>query len=221
MARQFLVSGTDTGVGKTTLASALAFALASRGMRVGVMKPVETGCAARDGALVAADAEALLAGSLADWPMDLVCPYRYRAPLAPPAAAEAEGAPLPDLDRIADAYHQLAARADVMLVEGAGGLMVPITWERNYADLALMLDLELVLVIGNRLGALNAALLTLDHAARRGLRIAGYVLSDIEPDSSPATRTNPSALARLTRVVCLGHLRHKAPLDPTIIQHLL
>jgi dethiobiotin synthetase len=221
MGRRFLISGTDTGVGKTTLASGLAFALASRGLRVGVMKPVETGCAERDGGLVAADAEALNAGSLANWPMELVCPYRYRAPLAPPAAAEAENAPMPELDRIADAYRQIEARADVVIVEGAGGLMVPITWERNYADLALMLELELVLVVGNRLGALNATLLTLDYAGRRGMRIAGYALSDVEPQSSPATQTNPASLARLTSVACLGHTRHKAPLDPAIVQHLL
>ncbi len=221
MGRRFLISGTDTGVGKTTLGSGLAFALQIRGLRVGVMKPVETGCAERDAGLVATDAEALNAGSFANWPMELVCPYRYRAPLAPPAAAEADGAPPPDLERIVEAYRRIEANADVMIVEGAGGLMVPITWEKNYADLALMLDLELVLVIANRLGAINAALLTLDYAARRGMRIAGYTLSDVEPGSSPAMETNPQSLARLTAVTRLGHTRHKAPLDPAIVQHLL
>lgn len=221
MGRRFLISGTDTGVGKTTLGSGLAFAMQIRGLRVGVMKPVETGCAERDAALVAADAEALNAGSFANWPMELVCPYRYRAPLAPPAAAEADGAPAPDPERIVDAYRRIEASADVMIVEGAGGLMVPITWHENYADLALRLDLELVLVVANRLGALNATLLTLDYATRRGMRIAGYALSDVEPGSSPAMATNPRSLARLTAVTCLGHTRHKAPLDPAIIQHLL
>lgn len=221
MGRRFLISGTDTGVGKTTLGSGLAFAMQTRGLRVGVMKPVETGCAERGGELIAADAEALNAGSFANWPMELVCPYRYRAPLAPPAAAEADGAPPPDLERIVDAYRRIEANADVMIVEGAGGLMVPITWEQNYADLALRLDLELILVIANRLGALNAALLTLDYAVRRAMRIAGYVFSDVEPGSSPAMATNPRSLARLTTVACLGHTRHKAPLDPAIVQHLL
>ncbi|HUY18930.1 MAG TPA: dethiobiotin synthase [Candidatus Binataceae bacterium] len=221
MRRRFLISGTDTDVGKTTLGSGLAFAMQNRGLRVGVMKPVETGCAERGGELIAADAEALNAGSFANWPMELVCPYRYRAPLAPPAAAEADGAPPPDLERIADAYRRIEPNADVMIIEGAGGLMVPITWEENYADLALRLDLELVLVIANRLGALNVALLTLDYAARRAMRIAGYVFSDVEPGSSPAMATNPHSLARLTTIACLGHTRHKAPLDPAIVQHLL
>jgi dethiobiotin synthetase len=221
MGRRFLISGTDTGVGKTTLGSGLAFALQIRGLRVGVMKPVETGCAEREAGLVATDAEALNAGSFANWPMELVCPYRYRAPLAPSAAAEADGEPPPDLKRIVDAYRRIEANADVMIVEGAGGLMVPITWEKNYADLALMLDLELVLVIANRLGAINAALLTFDYATRRGMRIAGYVLSDVEPGSSPAMATNPRSLARLTAIPCLGHTRHKAPLAPAIVQHLL
>jgi dethiobiotin synthetase len=221
MGRRFLISGTDTGVGKTTLGSGLAFAMQTRGLRVGVMKPVETGCAERGGELIAADAEALNAGSFANWPMELVCPYRYRAPLAPPAAAEADGAPPPDLERIVDAYRRIETNADVTIVEGAGGLMVPITWEQNYADLARRLDLELVLVIANRLGALNAALLTLDYAARRAIRIAGYVFSDVEPGSSPAMATNPRSLAQLTTVDCLGHTRHKAPLDPAIVQRLL
>ncbi|SRR5579883_1154730 len=221
MSRRFLISGTDTGVGKTTLASGLAFAFQVRGLKVGVMKPVETGCAERDGVLVASDAEALNAGSFANWPMELVCPYRYRAPLAPPAAAEADGAPLPDLNRIVQSYRRIESDADVMIVEGAGGLMVPIIWEKNYADLALMLDLALVLVIANRLGALNAALLTLDYAARRGMRIAGYAFSDVEPETSPAKETNPRSLARLTTVRCLGHIRHKAALDPAIVEALL
>jgi dethiobiotin synthetase len=221
MGRRFLISGTDTGVGKTTLGSGLAFALQTRGLRVGVMKPVETGCVVGDAGLVAADAEALNAGSFANWPLELVCPYRYRAPLAPPAAAEADGAPPPDLEQIVGAYRRIEANADVMIVEGAGGLMVPITWEKNYADLALLLDLELVLVIANRLGAINAALLTLDYAARRGLRIAGYALSDVEPGSSPAMETNSHSLARLSAVTRLGHTRHRAPLDPTIVQRLL
>jgi len=221
MGRRFLISGTDTSAGKTTLGCGLAFALQIRGLRVGVMKPVETGCAGGAGALVAVDAEALNAGSFANWPMELVCPYRYRAPLAPPAAAEADGAPPPDLERIVASYRRIEADADVMIVEGAGGLMVPITWEQNYADLALMLDLELVLVVANRLGALNAALLTLEYAARRGLRVAGYAFSDVDAGSSPAIETNPRSLARLTGAACLGHTRHKAPLDPAIVQVLL
>ncbi|MBF6570805.1 MAG: dethiobiotin synthase [Candidatus Binataceae bacterium] len=221
MGRKFLISGTDTGVGKTTLGSGLAFALQVRGMRVGVMKPVETGCPERDGALFPADADALNAGTFANWPMELVCPYRYRAPLAPPVAAEADGAPTPDMDRIVAAFRRIEAQADVMIVEGAGGLMVPIMWEKNYADLALMLELELVLVAANRLGALNAALLTLDYAARRGMKIAGYVWSDVDPDNTPAMATNVRSLERLTSVPRLGHTRHKAPLDPAIVQHLL
>lgn len=221
MKRRLLISGTDTGVGKTTVGCALAFAFQVRGMRVGVMKPVATGCAERSGVLAANDAEALYGGAFATYPMELVCPYRYRAPLAPAVAAEVDGAPLPDLDRIVAAYQQIEAQSDVMIVEGAGGLTVPITWQQNFADLALMLDLELLLVVPNRLGSINAALLSLDYAGRRGMRIAGYVLNDVDAATSLAAETNAAALGRLTAVPNLGGLRHKAPLNPEIVQRLL
>ncbi|MGH7907380.1 MAG: dethiobiotin synthase [Candidatus Binataceae bacterium] len=221
MKRRFLISGTDTGVGKTTIAAGLAFSFQVRAMRVGVMKPVETGCAERDGVLIAADAEALHGGAAAPYPLELVCPFRYRAPLAPAMAAEADGLAPPDFARILEAYRQIDAQSDVMIVEGAGGLAVPITWEKNYADLALGLNLELVLIVPNRLGSLNAAILSLDYAKRRGIEIAGYVLNDADPGTSPAMETNAESLRRLTSIPCLGALKHKAPLNPEIAQRLL
>jgi dethiobiotin synthetase len=221
MKRRFLITGTDTGVGKTTVGCALAFSLQVRGMRVGVMKPVETGCVERDGQLVAADAEALHGGAFATYSLDLVCPFRYRTPVAPAVAAELEAASAPDLARIEECFRLIDAQTDIMIVEGAGGLLVPITWERNFADLAAALQLELVLVVPNRLGSINTTLLSLDYVARRGLRCAGYVLNDVEPGPSEAMATNESALARLTTVPCLGRLGHKAPLNPLIAQNLL
>jgi len=221
MKRRFLISGTDTGVGKTTVGCSLAFSFQVRGMRVGVMKPVETGCAEREGKLIAADAEALHGGAFAAYSIDLVCPFRYRAPVAPAVAAELDGVAPPDIDRIIECFREIDGQSDVMIVEGAGGLLVPITWERNFADLAVALDLELVLVVPNRLGSLNAALLALDYADRRGIKCAGYVLNDVEPGPSPAMETNERALVRLTRVPHLGGLRHKAPLNPQIAQNLL
>jgi len=211
----FLISGTDTGVGKTTVACGLAAGFRELGLRVGVMKPAETGCEWREGGLVPLDAIALRTAAMAGDPLDLICPYRYATPLAPAVAAEIEGCAAPALTRIRRCHEQLFAGYDLMLVEGAGGLAVPITWRENYADLALALDLWLILVVNNRLGCLSGAVLSLDYAARRGVRIAGYILNDAAREESPATRSNADSLLRLTTVRCLGWLRHGAavPLD--------
>lgn len=131
MSRKFLITGTDTGVGKTTVVCALAFALRMRGLRVGVMKPVETGVAQTP-----IDAETLKAASGCEHSLDVICPVRYKAPLAPAVAAEVEGLPQPDMNLIARSFSEIEAASDVVLVEGAGGLAVPITWQKNFADLA-------------------------------------------------------------------------------------
>lgn len=218
---RFLISGTDTGVGKTTVACGLASSFSRRGMRVGVMKPAETCCESRDGEFVARDALALrMAASTAD-PIELICPYRYASPLAPAAAADIDGLEPPDLRRIREAYERLAGDSDIMLVEGAGGITVPITWRENYADLALDLDLELILVVANRLGCINHTLLSLDYAARRSVRIRGYILNAIEAECSPAAQSNVRSLERLVSVRCLGSIHHGESVSPEICQRLI
>lgn len=217
----FLITGTDTGVGKTTVGGGIAAGFRELGLRVGVMKPAETGCERRGGELVPLDAIALRAAAGAVEPLDLICPYRYATPLAPAAAAEVEACNAPDLAEIRRRHGQIAASKDVMLVEGAGGITVPITWDANYADLALALDLELIVVVANRLGCLNGAALTLDYANRRGLRVAGYILNDVSGEDSPAVRSNAQSLRRLTQVPCLGELGYRASVALSICQRLL
>jgi dethiobiotin synthetase len=185
------------------------------------MKPAETGCETVNGELVAADAIALRAAANTHDPLELISPYRYATPLAPAAAAETEGRNPPDMAHIFHCYEQLAAKNDVMLVEGAGGLAVPLTWSENYADLARALDLDLILVVNNRLGCLNAAVLSLEYAAVRGLRIAGYILNDAAGENSPATRTNPASLRRLTAIPCLGEIAHGASVPLELCRRLL
>ena len=128
---QFLITGTDTGVGKTTVACSLAALFRRRGMRVGVMKPAETGCVTRDGEMIALDAVALRTAAVSNDAIEAICPYRYATPVAPAAAAVVEDREPPDLRRIAAIYERLAADRDVMLVEGAGGIAVPLTWSRE------------------------------------------------------------------------------------------
>jgi dethiobiotin synthetase len=202
--RGFLVTGTDTGVGKTLVACALAAALARR-QTVAVLKPVETGCREVDGELVPDDAVHLRAAAGSDAPLDLICPFRFAEPLAPWVAAVRAGAAI-DLDRIRSCYATLAARADLVLVESAGGLLVPLTRTASFADLAADLGLTLLVVVGSRLGALNQTLLTLECAERRGLAIAGYVLNQLTPEVDLAQQTNADALAQLTDVPCLAKI---------------
>jgi dethiobiotin synthetase len=192
------ITGTDTGVGKTTVASAIAAALRRRGKDVGVLKPVETGCqVAADGRRVPADAEQLRwAAGRDDEDVDLVCPFRLRDPLAPSVAARREGIRL-ELPDLVDAVRRVAARHELVLVEGAGGLLVPINGTATFADLARACDLRLLVVVGNRLGAINHACLTIDWARGAGLVVAGYVINTLTADDDLAAHTNVATLREL------------------------
>jgi dethiobiotin synthetase len=221
MTSRILITGTDTGVGKTMVGCALGFAMKVRGLRVGVMKPAETGCKEEAGELMPNDAITLRASASAIHPLEIICPYRYRSPMAPAAAAQADGLPPADPARIIALFERIAADSDVVMVEGAGGIAVPLTWDFNYADLAATLGLDLILVVANRLGCLNSTLLSIEYAARRNLRVAGYILNDTEPESSAATRTNAESLKHLTQVPALGSVRYKQPLPLEIVKNVL
>jgi dethiobiotin synthetase len=197
VARSLLITGTDTGIGKTTVASAIAAALRHRGLDVGVIKPVETGCeAAMDGSLVPDDALQLRWAAGREDPIERICPFRLRAPLAPAVAAAREGVAL-ELSVVADKVRAAAAACELLLVEGAGGLLVPLSGTATYADLARACDLRLLVVVGNRLGGLNHARLTLDWARAARLDVAGYVLNSLQAEADLAARTNVEVLREL------------------------
>jgi dethiobiotin synthetase len=200
-----LITGTDTGVGKTFVACGLAALLRDFGYRVGVMKPAETGCAERDGELFPDDAVRLKEASGCDVPLEKICPYQLREPLAPSIAAERAGVTI-DIDRLMDVYHEISSGHDITLVEGAGGLMVPLLPSYTYADLAKVLKLPLIVVAANRLGAINHLLLTLEHASCKGLPVLGYVLNQLESPLSLAAETNREVLANLSAAPCLSEL---------------
>jgi dethiobiotin synthetase len=199
-----LITGTDTGVGKTLVGCALAAALSQR-MRVAVLKPAETGCREVEGELVPEDALRLRKAARCSASLDLVCPFRYAEPLAPWIAAERAGRPI-SLERIRGCFEELAASSEVVIVEGAGGLLVPLTREQSFADLAADLGLRLIVVVGSRLGALNQTLLTLECARRRGLDVAGTVLNQITREEDLAQATNAEALEKLSGAPCLAKL---------------
>jgi len=183
------VTGTDTGVGKTVVACALVRALRARGLDAGAMKPAETGVGP-EGPL---DALALAEAAGGADPLDDVCPQRFALPAAPTVAAAAEGRAV-DRAAIRSAFARLRERRDLVVVEGAGGLLVPLAEGASMADLARELGLPVVVVARAALGTINHTLLTLEAAASRGLRLAGVVVSHAGGPLSEADAANLGAL---------------------------
>ena len=209
MGRGIFITGTDTGVGKTLVTCGLAALLRESGRRVGVMKPAETGCKKEDGALFPQDASFLKEASGCEEPLETICPYRLAEPLAPSMAAERDGVRI-DIDKLQAVYNNISRRHDITLVEGAGGLLVPLLPSYTYADLAKFLKLPVIVVAANRLGVINHLLLTLEHASCRGLSVLGYVLNLLESQPSLAAETNAEALFSLTAVPCLGEIPYQS-----------
>lgn len=180
MKAAYFIAGTDTGVGKTLVASALLHAFVRQGRSAVGMKPVAAGCVRVGARLCCEDVASLLAASSIVAPPELVNPYALVPPVAPHIAAAQAGQEI-RLDCIEQAFHALAAMAEVVVVEGVGGFMVPLNEREDAADLAQRLDLPLILVVGLRLGCLNHALLTAEAVRRRGLKLAGWVANQINP----------------------------------------
>lgn len=185
MAEGFFVIGTDTGVGKTLVAAGLLHALARRHARVVGMKPVAAGAIRHGGGWASEDALALRAASTLRVPPELDNPVLLPEPLSPHLAAARAGR-LIDVHALKAGYDALARQADAVVVEGAGGFLVPLSDEATGADLACALGLPLVLVVGLRLGCLNHALLTAEAVAARGLRLAGWVANRIDAQMAAA-----------------------------------
>ena len=198
------VTGTDTGVGKTLIAAALLRALAGRGLRAVGMKPVAAGCSPTAQGLRNEDATILLGASNVAAPIDLINPYRFEPAIAPHIAAAQAGVTI-SLSRIDDAYAALSAMAHWVVVEGAGGILVPLNDHEDFADLARLLELPVLLVVGMRLGCLNHALLTAQAIRARGLRLSGWVANCLEADL-PALEENVQALRCRLKVPLLGTL---------------
>lgn len=193
------VTGTDTGVGKTLVAASLVRAFATSGRAAVGMKPVASGAVAGPGgAPMWEDVVALQEAANVQAPLEWVNPYRFMPPVAPHLAATDAGVII-DLEHVAEACGHLAELADVVVVEGVGGFLVPLNERESAADLASRLGLPVVLVVGMRLGCINHALLTAEAVRARGLQLAGWVANAIDPamarfdDNLNALRTRLSA----------------------------
>jgi dethiobiotin synthetase len=201
------VTGTDTEVGKTVVAGGLALAFRKRGIDVGVMKPAVTGCRTRGGKRAAEDVDFLVKASGSEDNPQLVCPYMLRDPLAPEVAAEREGVRI-DIRTIKSAFRRLSKKHEALIIEGAGGLFVPI--KRNYLmiDLIAAIGVPIVIVARPGLGTINHTLLSCQAARAKNIGIAGIIINNYPPKPSTAERTNPDMIRRYARAPLLGVVPH-------------
>lgn len=183
MPRHFFVTGTDTGVGKTTVTVRLMQQLVAQGLTVIGMKPVASGCEWLDGRWQNEDVRQLTTASNVKAPPELINPYCFEPAIAPHIAAAQAGVAI-DLNIIQEAYTQLTTLADVVIVEGAGGLLVPLNSSQTMADLIQALDIPALIVVGMRLGCINHALLTVRVLKQRGIDFCGWVANSIDPQMS-------------------------------------
>ena len=213
------VTGTDTGVGKTLVSAGLLHALARHHRRVVGMKPVAAGLVPWGEDWASEDAIALRAASTLAVPPALDNPVLLPDPMSPHIAAQRAGCEV-TLAPILNAYRQLAAQADAVVVEGAGGWLVPLSETLNIADLAVALNLPVVLVVGLKLGCLNHAMLSANAIRASGLQLAGWIASRVEPDML-VPEENMDWLRRNLGAPLLADLPWQAEPDPRNAQFTL
>jgi dethiobiotin synthetase len=208
MMRGLFVTGTDTGVGKTEVACALVSGARAAGLDVGAMKPAQSGATPGE----ASDAERLREAAGGADPLELVCPYQFAPPLAPGVAARLAGVEI-SLARLLEAARALASRHAALVVEGAGGLLVPLTPTQTFADLAVALGLPVLVVARAGLGTVNQTALTLEALRARGLVVAGVVLNRTVAGDDPSVPHNAGEIERLGGVRVLATLPYLRDID--------
>ena len=200
----FFVTGTDTGVGKSLVAAALLTAIGKQGRRAVGMKPVAAGAEFSNGQWHNDDVDQLMAASNVHAAPECVCPYLLQEPVAPHIAAQRAQVSI-ELPHLQACFAALQALSDSVVVEGAGGWLVPLTRTQTMADFAQTLDVPIVLVVGLRLGCINHALLTAEAIRARGLRLAGWVANTIDPEM-PELEANVQALQERLPAPLLAHI---------------
>lgn len=216
MTRAFFVTGTDTEVGKTTIAAGLLHAARLSGLSTAAAKPVASGCEPSVAGLRNSDALALLGECTLALEYAEVNPFAFAPAIAPHLAAREAGVALTVAALAAAVRHVLDKGADFTLVEGAGGWRVPLTGNASLSDLAIELGLPVILVVGVRLGCINHALLTAEAIARDGLRLAGWVANIVDPHTA-RLQENLATLAERLAAPCLGQVAHLAEATPAAV----
>ncbi len=208
-ARGIFVTGTDTGVGKTLIACALVRALAALGARVAVMKPIASGAQPTPAGLRNADALALAACSTVPAPYEQVNPYCFEPAISPNIAAKEARIEI-DIGNIRHIYDAMAAQADWVVVEGAGGWFAPLSEHQSMADLAWGLSIPTLMVVGVRLGCLNHAQLTRLAIEARGVTLAGWIANCVEAQLE-RREENLATLERVLGERALAVIAHQGP----------
>lgn len=212
----YFITGTDTDVGKTTVSLSLMDYFDSRGQKTACMKPVSAGCYSTVDGLRNDDAVKLQAASSLELPYEWINPYAFEPPIAPHIAAQQMGIDI-DKQNIKSYYKKIAARADTVIIEGAGGWLVPISNTESMADIAIALQTPVILVVGLRLGCLNHALLTAASIKDSGLKFVGWIANYLDPDMLNQ-QDNIDSLQQRISVPLLGSVAYTENIDRNICQ---
>jgi dethiobiotin synthetase len=214
MKHGYFITGTDTEVGKTIVTSAILRSFIKKGLKIGAMKPVETGCINKDGILLPADGMFLRDMAEMNESLDLITPIKFENPLSPLVASKIEGIDV-DIERIFKSFEALKKKYDYILVEGVGGLMVPLFKEEKkktakfyfVRDLIKEMGLSVIVVTRPTLGTINHTLMTLESLKSKKIQVKGFIINFSEPQKNDlAEKTNPEILKELTDTPCLGVL---------------
>jgi dethiobiotin synthetase len=234
MTRGFFITGTDTGVGKTVIAGALLLIIRSLGISVCGMKPIETGClnskfkvqsSKFKEVLIPADGMFLKEIASMDDSIDIITPIRFEKALAPFPASEIEGTPV-DIEKIKKAFEDLLRKYDMAVIEGIGGLLVPLKRDYFVLDLIKHFGLPIVIVSRPGLGTINHTLLTVNYAMKEGINVAGIIMNYSQPpENTLAEETNPRVLQQISPVPIIGIFPYlekvnKSTLEETAVKHL-
>ena len=213
MGRGYFITGTDTGVGKTIVAGGLAALYKNKGLDVGVMKPIATGCKRVNNALISDDAVFLKRSAEVDDAYELINPVGLEQPLAPTVAARLSNTKI-DLEKIRMDFDSLCERHEYLIVEGIGGLLVPIDEYYFVVDLANEMELPLIIVCRPNLGTINHTLLTVSYAREHGLDVKGIIVNEsVENCDDVVKKTNADEIKRLTNLPILGMIPFDKRLD--------
>ena len=205
----FFITGTDTDVGKTYIATALVRHFVQQGYQTVGMKPVAAGADLVDGRLLNSDVAELIKAGNVDAGLALINPYAFEPAIAPHIAAEQSGVVI-SMAKIKQAFDALQVQADVVVVEGAGGFRVPLNREETMADLAVQLNLPVIMVVGIRLGCINHALMTAGSIRATGLNLVGWVANRIDPNM-PALEENIATLKAMIKAPCIADVSWDEP----------
>jgi len=219
MNKGIFITGTDTEVGKTAVAAGIAGALKAKGIDVGVMKPVATGGISTKDGLVSSDARFLLDAVKGTDELELVNPVILQTPLSPYAASMIDNVKI-EIEKIREAYFKLCCRHDFIVVEGIGGILVPITMDYFVCDMITDFNLPAVIVAKPGLGTINHTLLTISEAINCGIEVKGFIINNMDTKKTGyAEKTNPDIICKLSQIPLLGILPFDRRVDTKLIKH--